>query len=465
MNQSPTPRPAFVRRPLPLRRVPRRRQLLSVSAGAVAFVIALAVAWHLAALTPRGRSVPERAPGARTIVAVLPFADADRGQQYFGDGVAEDIAAALARYRGLAVIARNSSDRYGATRHDAVRAGRALGARYVVTGSVRHDAENTHIIATLTDATHGTRVWSERINWPVDGFFDAQRAIVDGIVEQLGAGADGLKPGAARSAMRPSLAAYDRFLLARQLLQRRGESDRPGAAVLAARRLLERALAEHPGFAPFYSTLAETYRIAYAERMRHPALDGEFGDRSTLDRAVDLATRATSLDDDSAEAWAELGWILRWRPPLDDSIAAFERARTINPGVVDPRVGEPLVLAGRAVEAVPIIEQAMRLDPLAAPETIATLGHAYYLLGDYGKAIDVLVACVRTAPRSAFCHRLLAAAYSQMGRDDEAARHAAEAMRDSPGWTITAVARAGSYRRQEDLERIVSGYRKAGLPE
>jgi TolB-like protein/cytochrome c-type biogenesis protein CcmH/NrfG len=445
--------------------VPRRRYLLAFSAAALAFIVAMAIAWQLAALSPRTRNAPERAPGEKTTIAVLPFAASGVGQEHFGEGMAEDIAAALANYQSLAVVAPNSSFRYRARGGDPMRAGKALGARYVLTGSVAHPAPNVRIAATLVDAASGAHVWSEEIDWPANGLSDVQFAIVDGIAQRLAAESDRVQGEGIRRTPLPSIASYDRYLLARHLLRRHGETDRPGAAVLAARQLLERAVAEQADFAPYYSALSETYRAAYAERMHDPALDNEFGSRVAIDRAAQLAGRAVSLDMESFQAWAQLGWVLRWRPPFEDSIAAFERARSLNPNVVDARAGEPLVFAGRAVEAVPIIERAMRLDPLASPETLASLGHAYYMVGDYGKAIDALTVCVQRAPTSAFCHRLLAAAYSQTGRQEEAVFQAAEAMRENPGWTIGAAVRASLYQRRADLDHLVTGYRKAGFPE
>ena len=462
MAHSPAPRPVFARRPLPPRRVPRRRYLVAVSAGAVALIVALAIAWQLAALSARTRSAPDP-QGSVTTLAVLPFASPGAGRAYLGEGFAEDIAGALARYSDLAVIATHSSFRYGALEPNPARAGRALGARYVLTGSVEHDTATAHIRATLTDTVDGTRVWSERIDWPANGFFEAQFGVVDWVASRLAA--DHASPQGGRRVPHARLLGYDRYLLARELLRRRGESDHPGAAVLAARQLLERAVATEPGFAPYYALLSETYRAGYAEPMRHPALDAERGSRSAIERAHQFASRAVALDGDSAAAWAQLGWVLRWRGLPDEAIAAFERARELNPNVVDARAGEPLIRAGRAVEAVPIIERALRLDPFAAPATLASLGHAHYLLGDYGKAADALAACVQRAPGFAFCHRLLAAAYAETGRQAEAARHAREAMRENPHWTISADARAGIYRRSEDRERVVAGYRKAGLPE
>jgi len=464
MTHSPAPRPVFARRPLPPRRVPRRRYLIAVGAGALALIVALAIAWQLAALNARTRSAPEGGRGGPTTLAVLPFSSPGAGRAYLGKGFAEDIASALARYSGLAVIATHSSFRY-ADEPNPARAGRALGARYVLTGSVAHGTATAHIRATLIDTTDGARVWSERIDWPATGFFEAQFGIADRVAGRLAAGSDRAGPGDGRRMPHANLPAYDRYLLARELLRRRGESDRPGAAVLAARHLLERAVAADPGFAPYYALLSETHRAAYAEPMRHPALDPERGSRSAIEFAHQLASRAAALDGNSAAVWTQLGWVLHWRGLPDEAIAAFERARALDPSVVDARAGEPLIRVGRAVEAVPIIERALRLDPFAAPETLASLGHAYYLLGDSGKAAEALAACVQRAPGFAFCHRLLAAAFAETGRQAEAARHAREAMRENPRWTIAADARAGVYRRSEDRQRVVAGYRKAGLPE
>jgi len=445
--------------------VPRRRYLLAFSAAAVAFIVAMAVAWHLAALSPGARNASERTPGKEATIAVLPFATSSIGREYFGEGVAEDIATALAKIHGLAVVARNSSFRFRASGEDLARAGKALGARYVLAGSVGPVSSSVRIGVTLVDAETGVRIWSEKADWPKGGLFDVRHAIVDAVAHRFVAEPDGMQGDTAHGAPTPDLDSYDRYLLARHLLRRRGESDRPGAAVLAARRLLERAVAEQADYAPYYSALSETYRAAYAERMHHPALDDEFGRRTALERALQLATRAVSLDSNSSRAWAQLGRVLRWRPPPEDAIAAFEHAQVLDPRAVDARIAEPLIFAGRAVEAVPIIERAMRLDPFASPETFASLGHAYYMVGDYGKAIEVLKTCVQRAPVSAFCHRLLAAAYSQTGRQDEAVKHAAEAISEDPGWTVGAVARAGLYRRPADLEQLVAGYRMAGLPE
>jgi TolB-like protein len=230
VSRPPSPRPAFARRPLPSRRVPRRRYFVSFSAAALTFIVALATAWPLAALKPGVRSGPEYASSEPSTLAALPFTVSARDQEYFSEGLAEDFAAALSRYDGLAVTSRNASLRPGTSEEDLANTGRMLGARDVLAGSARRGATSVHVTATLVDTATGAQAATERIDRPPSELLAARAAIVAGIAERLLGNTDRARVRENRPAPPITPDAYDRFLLARLPPARRPGAYRRGAS-------------------------------------------------------------------------------------------------------------------------------------------------------------------------------------------------------------------------------------------
>ena len=418
-------------------------------------VIPLALPWG----RPAGPPLP-----ARPSIAVLPFSGRDDPQQdYFGDGLTEDLTTSLGRFRELFVIGHHST--LGYKRRDAPPAqiGRELGVRYLLAGSVRRDGDRMRITARLLEAATGREIWGESYDRALTGIFAVQDDLTRNIVTSLVAHVDQaeLERGARPSTASP--AAYDLYLRGRALITMR-HGDNRGEMVFGARRLFEQALAIDAGFAPAVQGLAYTYAAAFLEPMRDGQLSDELRKPGTIERALILARRAVELDPYLAEAHATLAWILHWRYRRGEALAEFERALVLNPNLADGRLGHLLVHDGRAGEAVAYLQRVMRQDPFPPPIYLSYLGNAYYMTGQYDAAYDTLRSGRERLPDYRALSVWLAAAAAQSGRVVEARRVAHQILSAAPSFTIRGWLAHIQFERQSDAERLAEGLRKAGLP-
>ncbi|HKD31380.1 MAG TPA: tetratricopeptide repeat protein [Xanthobacteraceae bacterium] len=404
---------------------------------------------------PRGRL------GDRPAVAVLPFANlsGDPQQEYFSDGITEDIITELSRFSELLVIARHSSFQYKGKAVDIRQVGRELGASYVLEGSVRRSGDRIRITAQLIDAVTGAHRWGERYNRELHDVFAVQDEVARTIVTTLSVHVE--RAEIERARLKPPAAwdAYEYYLRGAEtsfLLLSRGAE----ALLYEARRLLEQCLAIDPDYARAAAMLANTHLFAYLE-----PLDGDYLRPAALDRAVELAQRAVHLDPRLPEARAQLGQVLLCKGRHDDALAEFERAFALNPNFIDHRYALALILAGEPARAIEVLELNMRLDPFRTGP-FQFMGVAHYMLKRYGEAVRWLRESASRRPNMQASHAMLAAAYAQSGQLEEARYEAAEVLRINPGFTIESwkpLRHAHKYAK--DLEHRIDGLRKAGLPE
>jgi adenylate cyclase len=396
----------------------------------------------------------------RPSVAVLPFANlsGDAQQDYFSDGISEDIITELSRFSELVVIARNSTFQYKGKAVDIRQVGRELGARYVLEGSVRRSGDHIRIAAQLVDALTGAHRWAERYDRELVDVFAVQDEVARAIVAILAAHVKRaevdrvlLKPPAAWEAYEYYLRGAD-FLLH---LDRRAKS-----SLYEARRLLEQSLAIDPLYARAAAVLSQTYAYAY-----HEPFDGDYLSPAALDRAFELAESAVRLDARLPQARAQLGWVLIYKRQHDAAIAEFERAFALNPNFIDYRYAVALMYAGEPTRAIEVLESSIRLDPFQPIFWSGFMGLANYMLKRYGEAVRWLRECTLRLPNNQWPHVWLAAAYAQSGQLDEAGKEAAEVLRINPGFTIESFKRLAVYKDPKDAEHRLDGLRKAGLPE
>ena len=410
---------------------------------------------------------PSRLPFPdRPSVAVLAFANlsGDPQQEYFSDGISDDLTTALGKFSNLFVIARHSAYRFKRMQVDAKDVGEQLGVRYLVYGSVRREAELLRITAQLVDAATGKQVWGERYDRGVTDLFAVQDDIAQEIVVALVAQVTKAELERAQRKRPETLTAHDYYLQANALMKQI-QRDSRGEFIAAARQLYERALAAEPTYAPAFQGLAHTYVSAWQEPTKHLPLAGEYRQQATLDLARLLAERAIALDPTLAEAHATLGFVLRWEYRLEEGIAQFERAFALNPNLADGRFGNVLNHQGRAPEAIEFMKSVMRLDPFHPPVYTQYLGNSYYLVGDYETAAKLLQSAALRMPSYRPVFVWLAAAAAQVGRDAEARTAAAEVLRLQPEFTIASWLGFLRLAKPEDAHRLAEGLRKAGLPE
>jgi len=392
-------------------------------------------------------------------IAVLAFANmsGDPGQDYFSDGITDDIITGLSRFSELFVIARNSSFQYKGRSPDIRQVGRELGVRYVLEGSVRRAGDRVRISAQLIDALTGAHRWAERYDRELRDVFAVQDEVSRAIVAILVVHVN--KAEAERTLLKPPATwqAYDFFMRASDIYTA-VRSSHNLADLYEARQLLERCISLDPSYARAHAKLSQTHSFAWLFR-----LDEDFLTPTVLERAHRLARKAVQLDPNLPFAHATLGTVLMYEGQHEQSIAAFEKAFALNPNYKDWRFGNALVRAGEHTRAIQVIETYMRCDPFYVRGVPGTLGIARYMLKEYSEALPPLREF--RAPNVSQGHIWLAANLAQLGHLDEARAEAAEALRIDPMCTIDVQRRLSLYKRPEDAEHLFDGLRKAGLPE
>ena len=393
-------------------------------------------------------------------VAVLPFENLsdDPAQEYFCDGVTDDIITALSRWRSFTVISRHSSFAYRKQKIDVRQVGRELGARYLLEGSVRKTGERVRISASLVDTDTGGQLWSDR--------FDENLADIFLIQEEVSlkmAGAVGptltFNEGQ-RAAGKPprSLSAWDHYLRGRWHYYRQGKEARDEALAC-----FEHAIELDPGLAEAHAWVSRvlTGNIAY----------GFSTDReSDLRRASEAARRAVKLDNNSAGAWRALAQTLFEASDIEGALQAARKASELNPNLAEAHhaVAVTSLYLGSPEQALAAADKALMINP-ADPQNfawLATRSSALYLLGRYQEAIDTALPAIHLRQkefgRLTTPWRVLAASYAQLGMHAEAKAALTDMIDiDRSKQTISEVIRP--FRRKEDRERYAEGLRKAGL--
>ena len=407
---------------------------------------------------------PRRAldPPDKPSIAVLPFTNmsGDAHEEYFADGIVEDIITELSRFSNLFVIARNSSFQYKRKSVDVRQVGRELGVCYVLEGSIRRDGDRVRISAQLIETTTGAHRWAERYDRDLKDVFAVQDEVARTIVTILAAHLN--KAEAERTLLkRPATwQAYDYYLRAADTLASYWSSFKV-KDLYETRRLLEKAICVDSNYARAYAMLSYTKTTAWLN-----ALDNEYLDPAALERAYQLASKAAQLDPNLPQAHAEFGYVLAFKHQHDRSIVEFQRAVALNPNFTDWRFPFALVLVRESAKAIQISESHMQLDPFYSALAPGFLGLAHYMLGQYAEAVPPLRECVSRAPNYRAGRTMLAAAYAQLGQLEEARAEAAATLRIQPKYTIEGTfRRVSAFKYAEDAEHFVDGLRKAGLPE
>jgi adenylate cyclase len=393
----------------------------------------------------------------RTSIAVLPFANmsGDAEQEYFADGIAEDIITALSKLGQLFVIARNSSFTFKGKNVHVGEVAKSLGVRHVLEGSVRKSGARVRITAQLIDATTGGHLWAERFDRELTDIFAVQDDVTTHIVSALALNLSGGDRRSIVAERTDNQEAYDCFLRGRELWWRFSRE-----ANREAERLLRRAVELDPRFAPAYAFLAATLANAYSN---------EWGDSPTkaLEQAEEAALEAVKLDERYPYALWSLGMTLSWARRNDEALAAAERAIAFNPSFADGHsmIGVQLHLLGRSQEALSFFDRAMALDPHFNSLILYFRAQAAYQLGQWPEAAALLKRRILRNPETDASRMLLAACYGQMGLVEDAREAWRELMRVNPAYSLEQRREVLPYKNPEDFERIVAGLRKAGLPE
>ena len=387
---------------------------------------------------------------------MLPFANmsGDAEQEYFADGISEDIITALSKLPQLFVIARNSAFTFKGKNVNIGEVGRSLGVRHVLEGSVRKSGGRVRITAQLIDATTGGHLWAERFDRELTDIFAVQDDVTCHIVSALALNLSRSDRQSIAAERTDNQEAYDCFLRGRELWWRfSSEANRE------AERLLQRAIGLDPGFAPAFAFLAATLANAYSNGW------GELP-AEALEEAEKAARQAVKLDERYPYALWSLAMTLSWKRHIDEALTAGERAIAFNPNFADGHsmVGVLLNFAGRSAEALGFFDRAMALDPHFNSIFLYFRAQALYQLGHMRRPRPV-EAAHPAQPDTDASRVLLAASYGQMGRIDEAREAWREALVISPTYSLEQRRNVLPYKNPADFDRIVEGLRKAGLRE
>ena len=396
-------------------------------------------------------------------IVVLPFVNMskDPEQEYFSDGITEDITTDLSKISSLFVIARNSAFTYKGKAVKVQDVSREMGVRYVLEGSVRKADNQVRITAQLIDATTGGHLWSERYDRPLTDIFALQDEIRHKIVFALKVKLTPEEQERFRSFPTDNLEAYDYLLRGREAYFHAFHEHRKEANV-QARQLSEKAIELDPQYAAAYARLGFSYWLDFF------FLWDKDSARS-LEQAFALAQRAVALDDSLSVAHRVLGGAYLFKRQHEQAIAEMERAITLNPSDAFSylELGVTLVFAGRTEEGIGLMEQGMRLDPRNPARYLQNLGWAYRSAGQCEKAITPLKQVLSLTPAFIPSRVNLAVCYVELGREEEARAEAAEVLRRNPSFSVEDIWRKENQPFKDDptpiLERLYAAARKAGL--
>ena len=413
--------------------------------------------------SPPPRAGEGGAPGARVgaaepalplpdkpSIAVLPFANmsGDPEQEYFADGMVEEIITALSRIRWLFVIARNSSFSYKGQAVDVKHIGRELGVRYVLEGSVRKAGGRVRINAQLIDATNGAHLWADHFDGSLEGVFELQDQVasnVAGVIEPELQAAE-----TTRSVGRPTndLTAYDLYLRAYAMVL---SSE---AQIPEALRLMEEAIERDPRYGPALAWGA----FCYMRRCQ----DGRSQDPNTDSRkGIDLARQALQVAEDDPGTLVNAALTLAYfGEDIGAMMALADRALVLNPSFARGWhiSGALRWYAGQPDVAIEHAEAALRLSPRARTGmAYALIGSAHFLARRFDEAVPKLLVAIEEDPTYPEIYRVLAACYAQMGRLDDAR----DVVRRLRAITPTVMPSFVPYRNPEHRELYLSGLRLA----
>ncbi|MEA2916242.1 MAG: adenylate cyclase [Bradyrhizobium sp.] len=451
------------------RRRRRRRWPLVAATGGAAIVAAGLSVWALHADVSRHLfgfgsvakpvEVATLASAARLetrpSVAVLPFKNlsGDSAHDFFSDGITEDVIAALGRFSNLLVISKSSSFPYRNSNIAPAEIGRLLNARYLLDGSVRRTDDRVRVGVQLTEATTGRLVWSETYKAEIDGIFAVQETIAKSVVGAAAVELSRFERERARAKPTSNLAAYEYVLRGRGALSHNTRESNDEAS-----ELFQRAIDLDPNYADAYAALGDSYFEAVVSGW------SEFRTED-LERAEALAQKALALDPATTRAYRVLSNINLFRKRYDLALAQIDRALEFNPSDADNYVthGSILMWAGRAAEALPWLEGALRFDK--ANSVAATrLCMAYYFVHRYTEAVD---ACDRGLSHDPgrntqmLTHPVLAAIYAALNQQQDAKRERALVARLWP--LLDARTFASQFGTEEARNHMLEGLKQAGF--
>jgi len=423
------------------------------------FIVGAAVAvWHfyfrppaleVASVQKMTFSLPDKPS-----IAVLPFDNLsdDPKQEYFVDGMTDDLITDLSKISGLFVIARNSTFTYKGKPVRIREVAEELGVRYVLEGSVRKADAKVRINAQLIDATTGKHLWAERYDGKMDDVFKLQDKITQKIVSALAIKLTASEQEQSARDYTNNLEAYDYYLRGKQLLNKMSREGTENA-----KSMFEKAIGLDPEFA-----------LAYAEHARANVIISRmyWGGAESLNEAFEFVSRALVIDGSLPEAYTVLAPLQVRKRLHDEAIASVTKAVALDPNKADTYLtqAEVLTFAGRHHDALKAVNMAFRLNPKAPPYYEYVLGMVQFSNRQYAQAIVSLKKAEKEMPDFITPWFVLAPSYAYLGQPDEAKAELKKILGAYPWYNLTVLEKYSRYRLKEDIDHIVEGFRIGGLP-
>ena len=431
----------------------RQSRLIASALAAVALILALGLGYAHFARQPEAPIQTDKAT-----IAVLPFANMSRDpdQEYFVDGMTEDLITDLSKISALFVIARDSVFAYKGRTATAAAVARELGVRYVLEGSVRKSGGRVRINSQLIDVKTGGQIWADRFDREIGDIFNLQddvtRKIVAALALQLTSD-DKHRLGSATRETSPEV--YDLYLRGVDALRQYTPE-----TIARARGYLLKALAMDPDFARAYATLAFTYTASGIFFREHDTEDA-------ITQALRYGKKALELDDKLPQGHFAMAIAYLRQGRHDEALAAAKEAVRNDPNYADGYVAyaNVLIFLGRGSEAADLMNKAMGLNPRYSAAYIDILGRAHFMMGRYDQAIENFQDCIRRDAAALTCHIFLAATYAAAGKIDNAKWEAEEIRTIRPDFTIATDTTAAQFANPEDRARLQSWLRQAGIAE
>jgi adenylate cyclase len=391
-------------------------------------------------------------------IAVLPFVNlsGDPKQEFFSDGITEDIITALSKIPRLFVIARNSTFTFKGKPVKVKQVSEELGVRYVLEGSVQKSGDRVRITAQLIDALTGHHLWAERYERDLKDLFALQDEVTTKVLTAMRVKlTEGEEVTSYEKYFRgkQGLDCYLKILEGTKYMQLMTAEDNN-----AARRIAEEAVAKWPENPWGYLLLGWVIKVDLM-------LGSTKSPRESLEKAMELVQKALSMDDSISNAHSLLSTLYTVKGEHDKAIAEGERAVALEPGGADAHMfyGLSLLYAGRSEEALFMFQKAIRLNPYGSAACYSSLGLAYRITGRFEDALSAYKKALLRSSGFVIPHLGLAATYIALGREKEARAEAAEVRRINPNFSVDSYAKTLTYKDQSAINNLVDALRKAGL--
>jgi len=388
-------------------------------------------------------------------IAVLPFDNlsGDPEQDYFSDGLSEEIITALSKVPRMFVIARNTTFTYKGQAVKVKQVAEELGVRYVLEGSIRKDENKIRITAQLIDATAGHHLWAERYDRDLKDIFVLQDEITMKILSELELRLTEGEQALIYRRGTNNLQVYLKFLQAVHYVRNTNPEDNR-----KARKIIEDIISIEPNYAMAYGLLGETYMMDVWFGTTKSPID-------SLRKAASILEKALYFDKSLGAPYAILGHINVLKRDWEKGISLGYQAIELEPNGANSHyhLGMGLNFADRSEEAIPILKKAIRLNPVASGLYVHHIAIAYRMMEQYDKAVEYGEKAVQRSPNYHFAHLNLAACYLLAGREEEARAEAKEVIRLNPGFSLDKFAKTVPLKNQEELKRFIASLRRSGL--